>query len=450
MRIIGNTVGTTMPKPNLMQEDPSKGDYVKGKSIIPTKNSQLENDAGYLTEHQDISGKLDATALPDAINDALAQAKSSGEFDGPQGPKGEDGEPGTSGVYILSDGEVVSNAPADADVVIDPDGVPIEVYTKEETDARINELLEANSGSGGGASSWNDLKDKPFGEEVTECYIIPETSLRFEDETSCFEVQLDGMLVDGETYIVVINGTEYQCEARYFEDWDSILLGNGEWMGADNIGSDAPFSIESYDDGYVYLYMTSPGEFVVSIFGKKRTVYKLDAEYLPDDFMDSVPTIYKKTADGTYEPMNTLFIDASNLAGDFFSAAFVVSHSGVNLELNSYYLNQDGQDADAVRTEFLGLGVGESMTYKNPITYDSIPASTMSLYTGMIDCPSSGCSGSYLLLRTGDYKVVSDCVMFEVAGLCCDSLGRLLRISTFLNNTYIEGETGIFTIKRLL
>ena len=31
MKIVGNTVGTTMPKPNLMQTDPRKGDYVKGK-----------------------------------------------------------------------------------------------------------------------------------------------------------------------------------------------------------------------------------------------------------------------------------------------------------------------------------------------------------------------------------------------------------------------------------
>lgn len=31
MKIIGVTVGTTIPKPNLMQDDPSKGDYVKGK-----------------------------------------------------------------------------------------------------------------------------------------------------------------------------------------------------------------------------------------------------------------------------------------------------------------------------------------------------------------------------------------------------------------------------------
>jgi hypothetical protein len=61
------------------------------KSELPTKVSQLENDKGYLTEHQDISGKLDASALPTAINTALAQAKASGEFDGQDGQDGQDG-----------------------------------------------------------------------------------------------------------------------------------------------------------------------------------------------------------------------------------------------------------------------------------------------------------------------------------------------------------------------
>ena len=55
------------------------------KSELPTKVSQLENDKGYLTEHQDISGKLDASKLPEAVNEALAQAKASGEFDGEDG-----------------------------------------------------------------------------------------------------------------------------------------------------------------------------------------------------------------------------------------------------------------------------------------------------------------------------------------------------------------------------
>ena len=45
----------------------------------------------YLTEHQDISSKLDASALPTAINTALAQAKASGEFDGADGKDGKDG-----------------------------------------------------------------------------------------------------------------------------------------------------------------------------------------------------------------------------------------------------------------------------------------------------------------------------------------------------------------------
>lgn len=51
----------------------------------------------YLTEHQDISGKLDADKLPEAVNDALAQAKASGEFDGADGQPGEKGDKGDTG-----------------------------------------------------------------------------------------------------------------------------------------------------------------------------------------------------------------------------------------------------------------------------------------------------------------------------------------------------------------
>lgn len=64
---------------------------------IPTKVSELENDSGYLTKHQDISGKLDATKLPEAIDTALAEAKESGVFDGADGAPGEKGEKGDKG-----------------------------------------------------------------------------------------------------------------------------------------------------------------------------------------------------------------------------------------------------------------------------------------------------------------------------------------------------------------
>lgn len=55
------------------------------KSELPTKTSQLQNDSNFLTEHQDISGKLDADKLPEAVNAALEQANESGAFDGEDG-----------------------------------------------------------------------------------------------------------------------------------------------------------------------------------------------------------------------------------------------------------------------------------------------------------------------------------------------------------------------------
>ena len=78
-KIYGIPVGSPLPKSNLKQEDPSKGDYVKGRDIIPTKVSQLENDSKYLKEAD----------LHAAIEAALALAKESGQFDGKDGSDGK-------------------------------------------------------------------------------------------------------------------------------------------------------------------------------------------------------------------------------------------------------------------------------------------------------------------------------------------------------------------------
>ena len=72
MKIIGNTVGTNIPKPNLMQDDPSKGDYVKGKSEF-LKDPNLVGPKGD-------KGDTGATGP-----------------EGPQGPKGDTGPQGPAG-----------------------------------------------------------------------------------------------------------------------------------------------------------------------------------------------------------------------------------------------------------------------------------------------------------------------------------------------------------------
>ena len=41
------------------QSDSSADDYIKNKPAIPSKTSELTNDSGFLTQHQDISGKVD-------------------------------------------------------------------------------------------------------------------------------------------------------------------------------------------------------------------------------------------------------------------------------------------------------------------------------------------------------------------------------------------------------
>lgn len=60
-----------------------------------------------------IGNKLDKTTLPTAINDALAQAKASGEFDGAKGEKGDKGDKGDPGAQGIR-GEKGETGPAGA------------------------------------------------------------------------------------------------------------------------------------------------------------------------------------------------------------------------------------------------------------------------------------------------------------------------------------------------
>lgn len=65
-------------------------------STTTTYSSQkIEDELSALNEA--IGNKLDASALPTAVNDALAQAKASGEFDGADGAPGKDGSDGAPG-----------------------------------------------------------------------------------------------------------------------------------------------------------------------------------------------------------------------------------------------------------------------------------------------------------------------------------------------------------------
>ena len=60
-KIIGVTVGTTLPKPNFKQTDPTKGDYIKNKPDFEGLKTQVET----------VSELVGDTAVSQQINDAI-------------------------------------------------------------------------------------------------------------------------------------------------------------------------------------------------------------------------------------------------------------------------------------------------------------------------------------------------------------------------------------------
>lgn len=55
MKIVGNTVGTTTPRPDLTQENPAKADFVKGKHIIDEIAAKaVEQHEAFTDSHKDI------------------------------------------------------------------------------------------------------------------------------------------------------------------------------------------------------------------------------------------------------------------------------------------------------------------------------------------------------------------------------------------------------------
>lgn len=103
------------------------GRFKVGRSLLPTGSAPAGID-DFLTR----AGAA-VTAIPETINSALAAAKASGEFDGPQGPAGQDGADGQDGfspvvaVSAITGGHQVSVTDAEGtetfDVMDGVDGV---------------------------------------------------------------------------------------------------------------------------------------------------------------------------------------------------------------------------------------------------------------------------------------------------------------------------------------
>lgn len=122
-----------------------------------------------------IGKKLDKTALPTAINDALAQAKASGAFDGAKGDKGDKGDPGAQGIR----GEKGETGPAGPKGADGKDGAGMDVtgakvgqiakITAVDVAGKPTEWEPVDMPSGGAIEKpWRILRDIMITEDVSE------------------------------------------------------------------------------------------------------------------------------------------------------------------------------------------------------------------------------------------------------------------------------------------
>ncbi len=118
------------------------------------------------------------------------------------------------------------------------------------------------------ATSWNDLEDKPFGEELVTGEIV--SNLTAEDYNSGNFPPCN--FVVGSEYDVIWNGEHYSGLICYFDEPYNVISGEG-----------CPFYIDDNGGDSLYVESTNGEEdFTLTIIGENRIIPKIDEKYIPD------------------------------------------------------------------------------------------------------------------------------------------------------------------------
>ena len=128
----------------------------------------------------------------------------------------------------------------------------------------------------GGASSWNDLTDKPFGEE--EIIVLPETELTFADDAPAMFTPLAS--VDGSgVYDVTFDGVVYECTP--ISAGTALFLGNGVVAGLDDSGEPFAIMIGEENGSVMGMCISLAGNITANVSIKGVSVVRIDPKYIP-------------------------------------------------------------------------------------------------------------------------------------------------------------------------
>lgn len=200
-------------------------------------------------------------------------------------------------------------------------------------EAAQNELQKGEPQCGGGVSSWNDLTDKPFGEEISLVEVVPETTVDgFEDQDGFYQADVKSLFesngfkpVVGNKYSVNYNGKTYVCTAQLapeatMAEWvyERVFIGNYGILGGEDTGEPFCIALLKYEGaGYReehWIFQTNGNPCTISITEEKEVVHKLDAKYMPYGNTTPEPITFDGNLDSkeTVNIANVIVVKVSN------------------------------------------------------------------------------------------------------------------------------------------
>ena len=128
---------------------------------------------------------------------------------------------------------------------------------------------------GGGASSWNDLTDKPFGTEIVYKTLFDGTVTTADGWNATRYDPIDFSVYDYDEYKVIFDGTEYALKLQY-DDYESGFIGSASlWNNVEYVSSEPPFC---YSNGWFGAAVD--GEHTVIISTPVEKPIPIDPKYV--------------------------------------------------------------------------------------------------------------------------------------------------------------------------
>jgi len=129
--------------------------------------------------------------------------------------------------------------------------------------------IEEGIANAGGASSWDDLKNRPFYKEQSVITVLPETVITTSPDATVNMAYLPSLLelVNGKTYRITYDGKSYTsvCDSRAFYEYELLSIGNRSLANYDD-NTGEPMALGTITEmGVSALYTDEPGEHTVSV-----------------------------------------------------------------------------------------------------------------------------------------------------------------------------------------